>query len=129
MRPRSRTRRILKWAGVVACAAVGVTWLSKFSVNLFRVGETWVWLERGFHLPCRGEFHSILSYDNGYSIQDGPSYSYIGIPFWVPLVVAAIPTAILWCLDRRPLEGHCRKCGYDLTGNVTGVCPECGKPT
>ena len=26
----------------------------------------------------------------------------------------------------RVLPGHCRKCGYDLTGNVSGVCPECG---
>ena len=23
--------------------------------------------------------------------------------------------------------GCCRKCGYDLTGNVTGRCPECGR--
>jgi hypothetical protein len=23
--------------------------------------------------------------------------------------------------------GHCRKCGYNLTGNVSGVCPECGE--
>ena len=22
--------------------------------------------------------------------------------------------------------GHCQSCGYDLTGNVSGVCPECG---
>ncbi|MBN1342741.1 MAG: hypothetical protein JXQ73_08690 [Phycisphaerae bacterium] len=22
--------------------------------------------------------------------------------------------------------GHCGRCGYDLTGNVSGVCPECG---
>ena len=28
--------------------------------------------------------------------------------------------------ERRP-AGLCRKCGYDLTGNVSGVCPECGK--
>ncbi len=26
----------------------------------------------------------------------------------------------------RPPRGHCRSCGYDLTGNVTGRCPECG---
>lgn len=25
-------------------------------------------------------------------------------------------------------RGHCRACGYDLTGNVSGICPECGKP-
>jgi hypothetical protein len=22
--------------------------------------------------------------------------------------------------------GHCRRCGYDLAGNVSGACPECG---
>jgi hypothetical protein len=22
--------------------------------------------------------------------------------------------------------GHCQCCGYNLTGNVSGVCPECG---
>lgn len=28
-----------------------------------------------------------------------------------------------------PKPGHCRKCGYDLTGNTGGVCPECGLKT
>lgn len=28
---------------------------------------------------------------------------------------------------RRRRKGLCVKCGYDLTGNVTGVCSECGK--
>ena len=23
-------------------------------------------------------------------------------------------------------KGHCARCGYDLTGNVSGRCPECG---
>lgn len=27
-----------------------------------------------------------------------------------------------------PRPGFCRKCDYDLTGNVSGVCPECGSP-
>lgn len=32
--------------------------------------------------------------------------------------------------DYRPFAvGHCQKCGYDLTGNVSGLCPECGTPT
>lgn len=26
----------------------------------------------------------------------------------------------------RLAAGHCRNCEYDLTGNVSGVCPECG---
>ena len=30
--------------------------------------------------------------------------------------------------EGRPLHplGHCQQCGYNLTGNVSGVCPECG---
>lgn len=31
-----------------------------------------------------------------------------------------------WRLRRRHLAGCCRKCGYDLTGNASGICPECG---
>ena len=27
---------------------------------------------------------------------------------------------------RRRARGLCPRCGYDLTGNVSGVCPECG---
>ena len=30
--------------------------------------------------------------------------------------------------DRRR-AGLCPACGYDLTGNVSGTCPECGTPT
>jgi hypothetical protein len=28
--------------------------------------------------------------------------------------------------SRPPIPGRCRECGYDLTGNVSGICPECG---
>jgi hypothetical protein len=27
----------------------------------------------------------------------------------------------------RCARGQCPQCGYDLTGNVSGVCPECGE--
>ena len=50
-------------------------------------------------------------------------------PTWVFLLVAVIPTVLAWRNLRRPLPGHCRKCGYDLTGNVTGKCSECGAET
>lgn len=48
------------------------------------------------------------------------------IPFWIPLIVIVIPTAIFWWRDRPPRAGHC-PCGYNLTGNVSGTCPECGE--
>ncbi len=39
----------------------------------------------------------------------------------------------LWRVKQMPAPnryppGHCRKCGYDLTGNESGTCPECGDP-
>lgn len=56
------------------------------------------------------------------------SYEDLWIPLWIPLVLIAVASVLLWWLDRwRPLPGHCRKCGYDLTGNVSGRCPECGQ--
>jgi hypothetical protein len=56
--------------------------------------------------------------------------SYIIMPLWIPFILVAVPTAILWWHDRRRhfRAGRCRRCGYDLTGNVSGRCPECGAP-
>lgn len=53
----------------------------------------------------------------------------INLPYSLAFAIWAAPTTFLWYLHgRRILPGHCQKCGYDLTGNVSGICPECGKP-
>ena len=52
---------------------------------------------------------------------------YILIPFWTVFIAVATPTAILWYRHRnRLIPGFCSKCSYDLTGNESGICPECG---
>jgi len=54
------------------------------------------------------------------------------VPVWALFVLtAALPCAwtrgYLKCLrSARDCDGVCRICSYDLTGNVSGVCPECG---
>ena len=61
-------------------------------------------------------------------IHTNPLQRQVDIPLWIPLVVVAISTGFLWRRERkRPRSGHCRSCGYNLTGNVSGVCPECGE--
>ena len=43
-----------------------------------------------------------------------------------PFAAVAVATLLVWRFGPKPVEpGHCR-CGYDLKGNVSGVCPECG---
>jgi hypothetical protein len=61
-----------------------------------------------------------------------------GIPSpWDAIVGFGVPLAIGGAVGlssyRRGAQrmskyprGHCRKCGCDLTGNVSGVCPKCG---
>lgn len=44
--------------------------------------------------------------------------------------VLLIPGAIALIVKPKPLipPGHCTTCGYNLTGNVSGKCSECGEP-
>ena len=56
-----------------------------------------------------------------------PTISFIFLPLWLPLLVALTPIFIVSVRNRRRIPaGHCQKCRYDLTGNTSGVCPECG---
>jgi len=74
-----------------------------------------------------------------YCKHDGsPKYEHMTAPSYfsrltlaeVSLVLSAYPTIAfvrgpLRCWRRRR-HGLCLKCGYNLTGNLSGVCPECG---
>lgn len=48
------------------------------------------------------------------------------MPLWLAFVLTASTTCFLWYRDRRMPPGNCQNCGYDLMGNVSGRCPECG---
>ena len=57
-------------------------------------------------------------------------YSYLIACVVTVLLAAACRGAAMlrprWNNWRRFPPGSCRHCGYDLTGNESGVCPECG---
>ena len=151
MPKRSRFRRILKWTGLGVCMVILTMWItSVLRPTLFRTpfgGVAW------YHGTVM--FHESATSDYGYLEESrlppnlaGPPkwHETIGLsglpaslrvfgmlaiimPLWLPFLVAAIPTAILWHRDRRTVNpGCCQRCGYNLTGNVSGICSECGKP-
>ena len=62
----------------------------------------------------------------------GPSWGIVdlSVPIWpltTVLLAWGVPGFIPAFLRfRKPKSGHCTKCRYDLTGNVSHICPECG---
>ncbi len=52
----------------------------------------------------------------------------ISFPLWLPFLLLALPTGLLFWSDhrKRMRPNACATCGYDLTGNTSGKCPECG---
>lgn len=53
------------------------------------------------------------------------------VALWSWATAAALAIAIFLSdrlrRRRRRRQGCCLNCGYNLTGNVSGVCPECGE--
>ncbi len=82
----------------------------------WRAGRNWGRRSIGVRMPKR--------------MRDDGQISQYRFPLWIPFAACALPTAILWYHDRRrPGPGQCQTCGYDLTGNQSGNCPECGHAT
>ncbi len=51
------------------------------------------------------------------------------LPLWIAPLATGIFTILAARRHRKWQIGKCGFCGYDLTGNMSGVCPECGKFT
>lgn len=50
---------------------------------------------------------------------------WLTVPVW--LMGAVLAAAVPWFLSKRVLRpGYCI-CGYNLTGNMSNICPECGR--
>ena len=66
-------------------------------------------------------------------IVRGQPFWRLMVPWWMLcFLFSMLPTA--WFMIRRGTRqarsaSRCSQCDYDLTGNVSGVCPECGTHT
>ena len=54
--------------------------------------------------------------------------SSLNFAMYPSVVLLLIATPLLRLGSARAIPGHCVECDYDLTGNVSGRCPECGRP-
>ena len=105
-------------AGIIALLAFGLSrlrrWLVLVPAPLFALYSLAMWEE--LHEPG---FGNMVLDELGLGYVVGCFLGW-NIPYAIALVVVML-------LPRRYREsGHCTRCGYNLTGNVSGVCPECG---
>ena len=145
-----RALQLLKWIATAACGLIiALTVLSCF----FIVSNIPAGVERHVAIFCGrgnldlawspyasdGPFSSYLTpipsdapcfYFGGPRYTSAPSGLHMArVPLWCLLLLMLIPATILWYVDRPSTEVLCVKCdgcGYNLTGNVSGRCPECG---
>ena len=147
MARRFRTARFLKWVATLECVvilAIAVV-TARTSHELWAPGGIGVALGYGAAVFVHSETATTWRWEvargRGWTDAaacwrqvgrpracEGPLVGKIYIiPLWLPLFAFAAVAVWAWRYDRnRWPPGHCQECGYDLTGNVSGVCPECG---
>ena len=143
MAKRNRVRRVMKWAGLAGCAVLLVTiTMSAWWTVRWTYYDYWGFVQwGGLGIGYPSFSATTFTWDVGRNIAGGgpPLYQWFDyqpgsptlasifiIPLWLPLTLLGGLTFFLWRRDRRKPEGCCQECGYDLTRNESGVCPECG---
>lgn len=102
---------------LLLCAATVVLWVRSYSHVV--------------DVKVVGRFTGISAYGSlGVFWRVPGGESEIDFYYWKSLLVfGVLPVAWLtWrlLLRRMPRDAHCPVCAYNLTGNVSGICPECG---
>jgi len=131
------------WIAIALSLIVIATWV--FSYRWFAIYQT-----KHFTMSVNGFSHNAI-YGPGLYVEHrthhAPGSAYLDreVRFitrhrWINVsldttAITVITTTIVLCIvdfvlkrRSRMQPGHCCECGYDLTRNVSGRCPECGTP-
>ncbi len=151
MRRRWRVRRVAKWTLTVICAAHALAFVTSYlrptgvdltgwrcrRITVASGAVSFYWcVPRQPEPPVGGIPAFPLLFVTGrfdpFSWRPLVERFWWGgrvtVPLWTGCALFGIAAAAVWRRDRRwPPPGHCRRCGYDLTGNVSGRCPECAE--
>jgi hypothetical protein len=137
---RWRVRRVLKVIGVVGSATFGLAWALSLVYSAAWVGENGriVGVQRGaawYIAESDAEAGWYINYlpvwkeGARWKFEYGGGMTFtqlISLPLWIPSLPFVLLLMLALWLDRHGIPpGHC-PCGYNLTGNISGVCPECG---
>lgn len=96
-------------------------WLLIPVLALAAIPNRWMWEE-----DLQGQFGQTVIAEMG--------YGWIAASFcawYAPFLICTVLVLSERQLSRRHRWAalhRCLRCGYDLRGNVSGICPECGKP-
>ncbi len=135
---RRRWRTAVLWGGCTLCVLIAVTFVASAWWQIaFQVPTSHgpaMYVVAGSVMFTTDQMLSVLVTvaQSGYGLSrwngwGGEFWVYLEVPLYAVFAAAAVPTLLVWRFWPKPVKpGHCR-CGYDLTGNVSGKCPECGE--
>ena len=143
-RQRLRPRWILKWLGLLVCALLVTGWIVSIRYLIrhdsrsveFILSSGCAQFTTPNPLTCGGwavhrkSFDEVRFWGETYKVTvGGRVLRSATVPLWIPFLPVAVATVLLWRRKQFPKTAECSNCGYNLTGNVSGVCPECGQRT
>ena len=131
---------MLKWGGPILLLLIALAWTISLRWRVTYLGKPsstqtgFTMLTGGCLLlfptalsPNPGGWHFVRHPESPHWFEFHRGPVIFILPLWIPFVLIAVPMVLVWWLDRRRIPpGHCQRCRYDLTGNTSGTCPECG---
>jgi hypothetical protein len=115
--------------GVAWIASLTIYWAVPCGNGHFRLTDGSIVYYQGFS-PISGKLYSFTPLGRyGLrmpSIQTGFLGREFVLPLWMPFLIGLFFTRWICRREQSHPLGYCEGCDYNLTGNTSGICPECG---